>query len=158
MKVWTDFYGVKNGIILSDIFPTDIFLMDFNEKYATLFNGIRHDSGDPIEWGEQMIDHYMKLGIDPKTKTLLFSDSLDFEKATKLRKHFYGKCKVAFGIGTYLTGIQDETPLNIVMKMVECNGMPVAKLSNNPQKSMCRDNNHIEYLMRTLDWRRKYRQ
>ena len=156
MKYWTDFYGIKNGIVLSDIFQHDIFLMDFNEKYATLFSGVRHDSGDPIEWGEQMIAHYKKLGIDPITKTLLFSDSLDFEKATILKKHFTGKCKVAFGIGTYLAGIQDETPLNIVMKMTECNGMPVAKLSNNPSKSMCRDKNHIDYLMRALDWRRKY--
>lgn len=156
MKYWTDFYGIKNGIVLSDIFQHDIFLMDFNEKYATLFSGVRHDSGDPIEWGEQMIEHYKKLGINPITKTLLFSDSLDFEKATILKKHFTGKCKVAFGIGTYLAGIQDETPLNIVMKMTECNGMPVAKISNNPQKSMCRDKNHIDYLLRALDWRRKY--
>lgn len=156
MEYWTELYGTKNGIMLTDIFSTDVFLLDFNEKFATLFNGLRHDSGDPIEWGEVMIAHYKKLGIDPKTKTLLFSDSLDFEKATKLKKHFEDKTKVAFGIGTFLANDTDVPALNIVMKMTECNGMPVAKLSNNIGKTMCRDQEYVDYLKRTIDWRLRY--
>lgn len=156
IEKWTELYGVKNGICLTDTISTEVFLKDFDEKFATLFNGVRHDSGDPLWWGDLMLEHYKKLGIDPRTKTLLFSDSLDFEKATAIKKYFDGKCKIAFGIGTYLAGIQDETPLNIVMKMTECNGFPVCKLSNNDGKIMCRDVEFINYLRRTIDWRLKY--
>jgi nicotinate phosphoribosyltransferase len=134
-----------------------VFLKDFDLTYATLFNGVRHDSGDPIEWGEKMIAHYKKLGIDPKTKTLLFSDSLNLSKADALYRHFASRAKVAFGIGTDWTcpfPADGRThPLNIVMKMVECNGSPVAKISNTPSKGMCRDEKYVEYLRRCIDWR-----
>ena len=153
MKVWVEEYQTRNGIALTDTLGTDLFLKDFDLTFATLFSGVRHDSGEPVEWGDKMLKHYESLGIDPKTKTLLFSDSLDFEKAAYLYETFEGKCKVAFGIGTYLAGIQDETPLNIVMKMTECNGAPVAKISNTPTKGMCRDNEYLDYLKRCINWR-----
>lgn len=153
MKVWVEEYQTRNGIALTDTLGTDLFLKDFDLTFATLFSGVRHDSGDPIEWGDKMLNHYQKLGIDPKTKTLLFSDSLNFEKAAYIYDTFEGKCNVAFGIGTYLAGIQDEQPLNIVMKMTECNNSPVAKLSNDIGKVMCKDKDYIEYLKRCINWR-----
>lgn len=152
MESWVKEYGVLNGIYLTDLVTTDCFLKDFNLTYATLFSGVRHDSGDPIEWGEKMISHYMNLGINPATKTLLFSDSLDFERATKIRERFDGRCDVAFGIGTYLSNPLDK-PLNIVMKVVEANGSPVCKLSDAPGKSMCRDSDYVSYLKRCIEWR-----
>ena len=156
LGAWNNVYKTKLGIALTDTIGSEVFLKDFDENYATLFSGVRHDSGDPIWWGELMLDHYKKLGIDPKTKTLLFSDSLNFEKATTIRKHFKDRTNVAFGIGTYLTNDLPVSPLNIVFKMIECNGKPVAKLSNDMNKSMCRDSAYIEYLKRCIDWRLKY--
>lgn len=156
MEKWADVYKTKLAVALTDTIGTEVFLKDFDETYATLFSGVRHDSGDPYWWGELMLDHYNKLGIDPKTKTLLFSDSLNFEKATNIRKHFKDRTNVAFGIGTFLTCDLPVDPLNIVFKMVECNGKPVCKLSNTPSKSMCRDNAYVEYLKRCIDWRLKY--
>ena len=156
MKAWTDEYKTQNGIVLDDVIGSEVFLRDFDLTYATLFSGVRHDSGDPIKWGENLLAHYNKLGIDTKTKTLLFSDSLNFEKATALKKHFGGRCKVAFGIGTWLANDTDVDPLNIVCKIVECNGRPVAKLSNNSSKTMCCDEEYIAYLKRCIDWRLRY--
>lgn len=156
MKEWTDEYKTLNGIVLDDVIGSKVFLRDFDLTYANLFSGVRHDSGDPIEWGENLLKHYEKLGIDAKTKTLLFSDSLNFEKATQLKRHFDGRCKVAFGIGTWLANDTGVEPLNIVMKITECNGHPVAKLSNNPGKTMCRDPEYVNYLKRTIEWRLKY--
>ena len=155
LESWVKEYGVANGISLTDTISTNVFLLDFNQTYATLFSGVRHDSGDPLEWGEKIIQHYKNLGIDPKTKTLLFSDSLDFERATKIKKHFEGKAKVAFGIGTYLSNPLDD-PLNIVIKVTECNGMPVAKLSDVEGKNMCKDPEYIKYLKRAIDWRLRH--
>ena len=102
-----------NGTALTDTITTDCFLEDFQLTFATLFSGVRHDSGDPLVWGEKMIKHYEKLGIDTKTKTLLFSDSLDFERADKICRHFSKKAKVAFGIGTYLS---NDTSVNHVCR------------------------------------------
>ena len=153
MEVWTECFGIKNGTVLTDVVGRDAFLADFDERFATLFSGVRHDSGNPLEWGDAIIKHYEKLGIDPKTKMLLFSDALDFEKATKIKKYFNGRCKVSFGIGTYLAGIQDKTPLNIVMKVTEANGIPVCKLTDNPEKAMGKDKNFIDFVRRSIDWR-----
>lgn len=153
LDAWVKEYGVLNGIALTDTITTDVFLKDFRLTFATLFSGVRHDSGDPIEWGEKMIAHYESLGIDPKTKTLLFSDSLNFEKADKIARHFSGRAKVAFGIGTFLANDTDIEPLNIVMKVIECNGQPVAKISDTQGKGMCKDSSYVDYLQRTLDWR-----
>lgn len=153
MNAWVKEYGILNGIALTDTITTDCFLKDFQLTYATLFSGVRHDSGDPIEWGDKMIEHYKSLGIDPTTKTLLFSDSLNFEKADKIFRHFSGKTKVAFGIGTYISNDTDMEPLNIVMKVTECNGLPVAKLSDCEGKNMCKDPEYVDYLKRTINWR-----
>ena len=153
LDAWVKEYGVLNGIALTDTITTDCFLEDFKLTYATLFNGVRHDSGDPYEWGDKMIKHYESLGVDPKTKTLLFSDSLNFEKANKLYNYFKDKTKVAFGIGTYISNDTCVDPLNIVMKPTSCNGMDVAKLSDVEGKGMCKNPEYIEYLRRCIHWR-----
>lgn len=150
---WVDVYGIKNGIALTDTITTDCFLRDFDDRFATLFSGVRHDSGDPIEWGEKMIKHYEKLGINPKTKTLLFSDSLNFEKADAIWRHFHDRINVAFGIGTYIANDTDVPALNIVMKTTACNGMDVAKVSDTPGKGMCKNPDYVDYLQRTIKWR-----
>ena len=156
LKDWVDEYQTRNGTALTDTLGTDLFLKDFDLTFANLFSGVRHDSGDPIEWGDKMIAHYKKLGIDPTAKTLLFSDSLDFEKATKIYEYFNGKTKVSFGIGTYLSNDCGIEPLNIVMKMTECNGYPVCKLSNCNGKVMCKDDQYVDYLKRCIEWRLRY--
>lgn len=153
MEAWVREFGVDNGIMLTDCLSTDLFLLDFDRTYATLFSGVRHDSGDPFEWGEKILAHYKKLGIDPQTKTLLFSDSLDFVKAAAIYDRFRNECKVAFGIGTYLANDAGVEPLNIVMKVTQCNGRSVAKISDEPQKSICTDSAYIDYLKRTMGWR-----
>jgi nicotinate phosphoribosyltransferase len=156
LDAWVKEYGVLNGTALTDTITTDCFLKDFQLTYATLFSGVRHDSGDPIEWGEKMIAHYEKLGIDPKTKTLLFSDSLDFERADKLFRHFNGRAKVGFGIGTYISNDTDAPALNIVMKTTRCNGQDVAKISDVKGKGMCKNPDYVDYLQRCIDWRMEH--
>ena len=156
LDAWVKEYGVLNGIALTDTITTDCFLKDFQLTYATLFSGVRHDSGDPIAWGEKMIKHYESLGIDPKTKTLLFSDSLDFDKADQLFHHFHNRVNVAFGIGTYISNDTDVPALNIVMKTTKCNGMDVAKLSDVEGKGMCKNPEYVDYLRRCIDWRMNY--
>lgn len=153
LDAWVKEYGVLNGIALTDTITTDCFLRDFQLTYATLFSGVRHDSGDPIEWGEKMISHYQELGLDPITKTLLFSDSLNFEKADEIFRHFNGRAKVAFGIGTYLSNDTCVEPLNIVMKTTKVNGQDVAKLSDVSGKGMCKNQEYVDYLRRCIDWR-----
>lgn len=153
LDAWVKEYGVLNGTALTDAITTDCFLKDFQLTYATLFSGLRHDSGDPFEWGDKMIEHYKELEIDPKTKTLLFSDSLNFEKADKLYRYFKDKAKVAFGIGTYIANDTEVPALNIVMKTTACNGMDVAKISDTPGKGMCKNPDYVHYLQRCIDWR-----
>ena len=153
LRAWVNEYKVQNGTALTDAITTDCFLRDFDEEFATVFSGVRHDSGDPYEWGDKIIAHYQKLGIDPKTKTLLFSDSLNFEKATKLKKYFEGKAKTAFGIGTFIANDTDVPALNIVMKTTLCNGGDVAKISDTPGKGMCKNPDYVDYLQRAIDWR-----
>lgn len=156
LDAWVKEYGVLNGIALTDTITTDCFLRDFRLTYATLFSGVRHDSGDPIAWGEKMVKHYESLGIDPMTKTLLFSDSLNFEKANEIWTHFHGKAKVAFGIGTYMANDTKVAPLNIVMKTTAINGSPVAKLSDCEGKGMCKDAAYVEYLKNSIKWRMEH--
>lgn len=155
LDAWVKEYGILNGTALTDTITTDCFLKDFQLTYSTLFSGVRHDSGDPKEWGDKIIAHYEALGIDAKTKTLLFSDSLDFEKADELYRYFKDRAKVAFGIGTYISNDTDVDPLNIVMKTTACNGMDVAKISDTPGKGMCKNEAYEEYLLRCIDWRMK---
>lgn len=153
LDAWVKEYGILNGTALTDTITTDCFLKDFQLTYATLFSGVRHDSGDPFEWGDKMIAHYKELDIDPMTKTLLFSDSLDFQKATELYRYFNGKAKVAFGIGTYIANDTDAPALNIVMKTTKCNGQDVAKISDTPGKGMCKNPEYVDYLTRCINWR-----
>lgn len=153
MEAWVKEYSVLNGTALTDAITTDCFLKDFDLTYATLFSGVRHDSGDPYEWGEKILKHYQELELDATQKTLLFSDSLDFGRADALYRHFNGRAKVAFGIGTYLANDTDENALNIVMKTTFCNGMDVAKISDTPGKGMCKNPAYVEYLQRSIDWR-----
>lgn len=152
LESWLIEYPDQLGIALTDCISMKAFLHDFNLDFATRYQGLRHDSGDPVWWGEQAIAHYHRLGIDPKTKTLVFSDSLDFEKALMLYRHFYQKIGVSFGIGTKLTcDLPGVTALNIVLKLVECNGGPVAKLSDSPGKTMCHDKAFIEKLQQAFN-------
>lgn len=153
LQAWVREYGVQNGTALTDTITTDCFLRDFDLTFATLFSGVRHDSGDPIEWGEKILAHYEKLGIDPKQKTLLFSDSLDFERADAIRRHFDGRAKIAFGIGTYISNDTNVPALNIVMKTTFCNGQDVAKVSDTPGKGMCKNPAYVDYLERSIEWR-----
>ncbi len=153
LDAWVKEYGVLNGTALTDAITTKCFLKDFQLTYATLFSGCRHDSGDPYEWGDMMIEHYKSLGIDPLQKMLLFSDSLNFEKATAINKYFKGKIKTAFGIGTYIANDTKVPALNIVMKTTACNGMDVAKISDVEGKGMCKNPDYIHYLQRCIDWR-----
>ena len=143
---WLDYYGGQLGIALTDTVSMKAFLQDFNHSLATAYAGIRHDSGDPVTWGEQALAHYSSLGIDARDKTFVFSDKLDFDTATMLYRHFSGRVKVSFGIGTYLTNDMGQPAPNIVLKLVELNGQPVAKLSDSPGKVMCEDNEFIARL------------
>ena len=145
-EVWAREYRGDLGIALSDTYGMDAFFRDFDLYFCKLFDGARHDSGDPFEWGERLIGHYEALRIDPRTKTLIFSDSLNVPLAIKLYRRFSSRTRLAFGIGTNLTNDLGFTPLQIVIKMVRCNGQPVAKLSDSPEKTMCDDPAYLAYL------------
>lgn len=156
MEAWVKEYGVWNGIWLTDTIGDELCRRDMKKTYATLFSGVRNDSGDPFKWADNWIEHYKSLGIDPKTKTLLFSNSIDsLELWNKLALYVKDRAKVAFGIGTYWSGPQTIKPLNIVAKVVKVNGMDVAKLSDDPGKTMCRSSEYVDYLKRAIDWRLK---
>ena len=153
LNAWVREYGILNGTALTDAITTDCFLKDFQLTFATLFSGVRHDSGNPKDWGEKMIRHYEELGIDAKGKTLLFSDNLNFEAADDIYRYFKGRAGIAFGIGTYIANDTDVSPLNIVMKTTACNGQDVAKISDTEGKGMCKNPRYVEYLKRCIDWR-----
>ena len=153
MKDWYDEYKGDNGTALTDTITTDIFLLDFDRANANNYTGVRHDSGDPYEWGEKIIAHYKKYGIDPKTKMLLFSDSLNFDKAQQLYNAFRDRTKVSFGIGTFVSNDTCTQPLNIVIKLQTVNGKPVAKLSDVDGKTMCRDDKYVEQLRGQIQYR-----
>lgn len=146
MDDWYEEYKGANGIALTDTLTTDLFLLDFDFNNASRYKGVRHDSGDPYEWGEKILSHYEKLGINPKEKTLLFSDSLNFDKAQALFDYFKDRAIVSFGIGTYCSNDTDEQALNIVIKLQRVNEKPVAKLSDVDGKTMCLDDNYLTNL------------
>lgn len=146
LKDWFKEYNGDNGIALTDTITTDLFLKDFDLLEASVYKGVRHDSGDPYSWGEKIIAHYKELGINPKDKVLLFSDSLNFDKAQKLYDYFKDRCLVRFGIGTFVTNDTNVDPLNIVIKLQYVNGRPVAKLSDVLTKAMCQDDDYLTYL------------
>ncbi|MCT4701133.1 nicotinate phosphoribosyltransferase [Enterobacteriaceae bacterium H20N1] len=152
LQAWLDEYPDQLGIALTDCITMDAFLRDFGPEFARQYQGLRHDSGDPVEWGEKAIAHYEQLGIDPMSKVLVFSDNLDLPKAVELYKHFASRINLSFGIGTRLTcDIPQVKPLNIVIKLVECNGKPVAKLSDSPGKTICHDKAFVRALRKAFD-------
>ncbi|EPC4486523.1 nicotinate phosphoribosyltransferase [Serratia liquefaciens] len=152
LQAWLDEYPDQLGIALTDCITMDAFLRDFGPQFAQRYQGLRHDSGDPFEWGEKAIAHYQKLGIDPMSKTLVFSDNLDLDKAMALYRRFYQRVNLVFGIGTRLTcDIPGVKPLNIVIKLVECKGKPVAKLSDSPGKTICQDQAFVKALRKAFD-------
>ena len=150
-EMWAKEYRGDLGIALADVFGFDAFLRDFDMYFCKLFDGARHDSGDPFAWGERLIAHYAANRVNPATKTLVFSDSLNFDVAKKLYLRFKDRVVIAFGVGTNLTNDLGYTPLQIVIKMVRCNGQPVAKLSDTPAKNMCDDEAYIQYLRQVFE-------
>jgi nicotinate phosphoribosyltransferase len=148
---WAREYRGDLGIALSDVYGMSAFLRDFDMYFCKLFDGARHDSGDPFQWGERMLAHYSKNRVDPKTKTLIFSDGLTVPRTIELYQQFKGRCQLAFGIGTNLTNDLGYEPLQIVIKMIRCNGQPVAKLSDTPSKNMCDDEKYLAYLRQVFE-------
>ena len=145
-NMWAREYRGDLGIALSDVCGMDAFLRDFDLFFCKLFDGVRHDSGDPFEWGEKLIAHYEKMRIDPMTKTMVFSDSLNIPLAIRLFEYFRGRVRTSFGIGTNLSNDMGYEPLQIVIKMTRCNGQPVAKISDEPSKAMDYDPSYVAYL------------
>ena len=148
---WAREYRGDLGIALSDVYGMDAFLRDFDMYFCKLFDGARHDSGDPFQWGERMIDHYLKNRVDPRTKILIFSDGLTVPRTIALYQQFRGRAQLAFGIGTNLSNDLGYEPLQIVIKMTRCNGQPVAKLSDTPSKNMCDDEKYLAYLRQVFE-------
>jgi nicotinate phosphoribosyltransferase len=118
MENWTDVYRGELGIALSDTFTTEVFFKAFDKKFAKLYDGVRHDSGDAFVFAKKVIAHYEKLGIDPKSKVIVFSDSLNPESASEIKEFCRGKIKCSFGIGTNFSNDVGVKPLNMVIKMV----------------------------------------
>ncbi|MFB2539215.1 MULTISPECIES: nicotinate phosphoribosyltransferase [unclassified Acinetobacter] len=146
LEAWVQEYRGDLGIALTDVVGMDAFLRDFDLYFAKLFDGLRHDSGDPYVWGDKAHQHYKNLKIDSRTKMLTFSDGLNLEKAWQLYQYFKDRFQVSFGIGTNFTNDMGQTPLNIVLKLVECNGQSVAKISDSPGKTMTDNDTFLAYL------------
>ncbi|MEB0057205.1 MULTISPECIES: nicotinate phosphoribosyltransferase [unclassified Variovorax] len=150
-EMWGREYRGDLGIALSDVYGMSAFLRDFDLLFCKLFDGSRHDSGDPFQWGERMLAHYTANRVDPRTKTLIFSDGLTVPRTIELYQQFRGRCLLAFGIGTNLTNDLGYEPLQIVIKMIRCNDQPVAKLSDTPSKNMCEDEKYLAYLRQVFE-------
>jgi nicotinate phosphoribosyltransferase len=150
-EVWAREYRGDLGIALSDTYSLKAFLRDFDMFFCKLFDGARQDSGDPIEWGEAMIEHYANNRVDPKTRNLIFSDSLDIPRAAEIWHRFRDRINVSFGIGTNLTHDTGTEPINIVIKMTECNGQPVVKLSDSPGKVVSTDQHYLAWVRQAFD-------
>ncbi len=146
LEAWVQEYRGDLGVALTDVVGMDAFLADFDLYFAKLFDGLRHDSGDPFVWGEKALAHYEKLRIDARTKRLVFSDGLDFDRSFALYRHFADRAPCGFGIGTNLTNDMGLRTLHIVMKLTSANGQPVAKLSDSPGKLLCDDETFLAYL------------
>ncbi|CAG9296103.1 nicotinate phosphoribosyltransferase [Celerinatantimonas diazotrophica] len=147
LECWVKEFRGRLGCALTDVIGMDAFVRDFDLYFAKLFDGLRHDSGDPKMFGDKAIKMYEALNIDPMTKTLVFSDGLNFQQMVSIYRYFEGRIKVSFGIGTYLScDLADVKPLNIVMKLVHVNGRPVAKISDAPGKNLCEDEQFVDYL------------
>jgi nicotinate phosphoribosyltransferase len=155
-ETWLKEYGHRLSIALSDVYNLDSFLRDFDKKLATDYQGARHDSGDPFEWGERVIEHYKKLSIDSREKILVFSDGLTIPKALRICEQFHTRAKPTFGIGTHLTNDVGFEAIQIVIKMTGCNGKPVAKLTDSPDKQVCTDQAYLQKLKKIFGAEEKY--
>lgn len=148
LENWVREYRGDLGVALTDVIGVDAFCRDLDRYFAKLYDGFRHDSGDPLVWGEKIIARLEELRVDPTRKMLVFSDGLDFTRAVQIYKHFKGRIQTSFGIGTWLMAdFEVNKPLNVVMKMVSLGGQPVAKISDSPGKTMCHDRAFLTYLM-----------
>lgn len=146
LEGWVQEFRGDLGIALTDVVGMAAFLKDFDLYFAKLFDGLRNDSGDPFEWGEKALRHYAALRINPLTKRLVFSDGLDVPTALALYDRFGDRVQCGFGIGTNLSNDLGPRPLSIVMKLVRCNDLPVAKLPDSPGKTLCDDPQFLGYL------------
>ncbi len=145
-KLWASHWKGKLAIALDDTLGEAKFLRDFDKELMAAYDGLRHDSGDPVKWSESRINMFERAGFDMKTKTLFYSDGLTISKAIALDEKFGNKAKTGFGIGTHLSNDSFTPVPQVVMKIIECNGQPVAKLSNNPDKASCTDPKYLEYV------------
>ena len=145
-EMWAKEYRGDLGIALSDVYGMEPFLKDFDMYFCKLFDGARHDSGDPFVWGERMIEHWACNKCDPRSKSLIFSDALTIPRVIELYRRFHGRVGIGFGVGTNLMNDLGPTALNVVIKMVQANGQPVAKISDAPEKGMCEDEGYLRYL------------
>jgi nicotinate phosphoribosyltransferase len=135
MELWVQTYKGNLGIALTDTFGLDAFLKDFDMKYAKLFDGVRHDSGDAKTFADRIIAHYESLGIDPNSKTIVFSDGLNQETAIEIKEYVNNRIQCSFGIGTnYTNDLPGVQALNIVIKLFRINNENVIKLSDIPGK------------------------
>jgi nicotinate phosphoribosyltransferase len=150
-EIWAREYRGDLGIALSDTYSLKAFLRDFDMYFCKLFDGARQDSGDPIAWGEAMIEHYRNNRVDPLTRKLVFSDSLTIPRAAEIWHAFRDRTQVSFGIGTHLTHDTGTEPLNIVIKMIRCNGQPVVKLSDSPGKIVSTDQAYLAWVRQAFD-------
>lgn len=135
LEHWVDVYRGDLGVALSDTYTTDVFFQQFDKKFAKLFDGVRHDSGDPLEFADKTIAHYQKHGINPLFKYIIFSDALNLEKVEEITNYCRGKIGISFGIGTNLTNDVGLKPMNIVMKLIGVQApnhdwIPTVKLSD----------------------------
>ncbi|HWW39465.1 nicotinate phosphoribosyltransferase [Pedobacter sp.] len=119
LENWVRVYRGDLGIALSDTYTTEVFFKQFDKMFSKLFDGVRHDSGDPLQFADQVIGHYNKLGIDPKTKVIIFSDGLNYDKAARIARYCQGKIGLSFGIGTNFTNDVGPQAMNIVIKMTQ---------------------------------------
>ncbi|GLT18587.1 nicotinate phosphoribosyltransferase [Vibrio zhanjiangensis] len=147
LDTWHQAFNGSLGIALTDTIGIDAFLKDFSYERASAYAGVRHDSGNPFTWGDKILNHYQSLGIDPMSKTLIFTDGLNFERALEICEYFSQRATISFGIGTFLANDMGDwsdelnryQPLSMVIKMAECNGAAVAKISDEPAKATCED-------------------
>ncbi|PYY81120.1 nicotinate phosphoribosyltransferase [Pseudomonas sp. TKO26] len=146
LENWVHEYRGRLGIALTDCISTDFFLKDFDLYFAKLYDGLRQDSGDPILWADKVLARYRELGVDPRTKDLMFSDGLNFEKCLPILRHVRGQARFGFGMGTSLAcDVEGVEPLSIVMKLVRVHGEPVVKFSDDPIKNVCEDPSFLRY-------------
>ncbi len=151
LEAWVQEYRGDLGIALTDVVGMDAFLADFDLYFAKLFDGLRHDSGDPVEWAEKALRHYAQLHIDPMSKRLVFSDGLNLPRAVDLYRRLRGRVQTSYGIGTDLSNDTPHQALNVVMKIMACNGQPVAKLSDSAGKTLCEDRTFLAYLRQVFN-------